>query len=73
MYRDKQAAAAAAADAVVLATHAPIKEEKIHREMHPRMLDKKSESSPNLLRKKETRSQVIYHPPFSVCQNPFSW
>lgn len=37
----------------------PIKDDRVHKEIHRRMLEKKKyESSPNLLRKKEAISQV---------------
>ena len=54
VYRDKQAA-----------LHTPVaapsaaKEENGHRDLQRRMLEKKSESSPSLIRKKEALSQVI--------------
>ncbi len=51
VYREKQAAAAT--------PQAPPKDDKVQREMHRRILEKKCESSPNLLRKKsESLSQV---------------
>jgi hypothetical protein len=42
----------------------PIKDDRVHKEIQRRMLEKKYESSPNLVRKKEAISQVIDYLPF---------
>lgn len=38
----------------------PIKDDRVHKEIQRRLLEKKYESSPNLLRKKEAISQVEF-------------
>lgn len=58
VYREKQQQQAAHHPPIPAAAVAP-KEEKAKPDMKHRMLDKRSESSPNLTRKKQTLSQVV--------------